>query len=135
MLEEKQARELIGLAEEASKMAYADYSGIRVGAALATSSGGVFSGCNVENASYGLTVCAERNAIQSAVMGGMQKGNLAAIAVVSPNISPIAPCGACRQVIFEFAAPDCVVLSVDRLGGVKQTPIKELLPGAFDLAK
>ena len=85
---------------EAAKKAYCPYSHFPVGAAVLTAEGGIFSGCNVENASFGLTICAERNAIFQAVACGSQQ--IKALVIYTPTSSPTAPCGACRQVINEF---------------------------------
>jgi len=87
---------------EAAKRAYSPYSRFPVGAAVLTTAGRIFSGCNVENASYGLTICAERNAIFHAVASGSQQ--IAAVMIYTPTLSPSAPCGACRQVINEFGS-------------------------------
>jgi cytidine deaminase len=94
--------ELRWTAMEAAKRAYCPYSRFPVGAAVLTSEGGIFSGCNVENASYGLTICAERNAIFQAINSGSQQ--IVAVVIYTPTLSPSAPCGACRQVINEFGA-------------------------------
>lgn len=110
--------------------AYAPYSKFHVGAALQTTSGDVFDGCNVENCSYGLTNCAERTAIFKAVSEGQTK--IAALAVAGDTESPIAPCGACRQVIAEFADRDTPVWLTNLKGDVQQTTVGALLPGAFD---
>src|SRR5690349_1402627 len=92
---------LIQMATEARECAHAPYSKFKVGAALLDSSGRVFTGCNVENASYGLTVCAERVALWKAVSGGERK--FVALAVVADGERPPSPCGACRQVLWEFS--------------------------------
>jgi len=121
---------LIRAAVEAMKNAYAPYSGFKVGAALLTTTGEVFAGCNVENASYGLTICAERNAIFAAV-ARLGKINIRAIAVVNEQQVPCSPCGACRQVITEFG-PEAVVFY---LAGkdYKEMTMKDLLPDSFRL--
>jgi cytidine deaminase len=113
------------------KNAHAPYSNFRVGAAILTASGDVFSGCNVENASYGMTNCAERTAIFSAVAKLGSKMEIRAVAVVNDKGVPCAPCGACRQVIFEFG-PDATVF-FEGAGGPKQAHITELLPEGFRL--
>lgn len=127
------ARALLAQAREARRHAYAPYSDFQVGAALLAPDGTVFPGCNVENASYGLCNCAERVAIGSAVAAGVRA--FTAVAVVGPEDDmPCAPCGACRQVLYEFA-PEMVVISPDDGAtgeGYTATPLKALLPGAFD---
>src|SRR5690349_12090928 len=114
-------------AETARLRAHAPYSGFRVGAALETSAGTIVMGCNVENASYGLTICAERNALAAAVTAGHT--TFTRLALVSDAPDPISPCGSCRQVLHEFA-PDLIVESWagDR---VQRWTVSELLPAAF----
>ena len=110
--------------------AYAPYSKFLVGAAILTELGEVFTGCNVENASYGLTMCAERTAIFSAVAhSGAENVRIRAIAVTTPEDVACSPCGACRQVIWEFG-PNAVVLFRSQEGW-KETPIRDLLPEGF----
>ena len=122
--------ELLALAREAATRAHAPYSRFRVGA-VAVAEGLRFLGCNVENASYGLTACAERVAMWSAVAGGhCQISRLAVSCVDAPPDAPAAsrmPCGACRQVMAELFAPDAVIL----VDGVGQFTLTDLLPGAF----
>ena len=118
---------LIDAAEQAQRQAYAPYSRFRVGAAVEGEDGSVFTGCNVENASYGLVMCAERVAIGAAVAAGVRR--FRRIAVVSDSEPPAAPCGACRQVIFEFA-PDAEVLAKGPRSSHRWT-MRELLPAAF----
>ena len=119
---------LIDEARAVSKKAYAPYSGFHVGAALLAEDGSVHVGCNVENASYGLTVCAERSAVASAVAQGVKR--FRAVAIVTDGERPLGPCGACRQVLAEFA-PDLVVVS--EAGGLrKQWTLGELLPVPFE---
>lgn len=113
------------------KQAYAPYSRFKVGAALLTASGEIFSGCNVENASYGLSNCAERTAIFTAVAELGPKMIIEAIAVVNNQRLPCSPCGACRQVIFEFG-PKAMVL-FQGLDSWKSRAIAELLPEGFRL--
>ena len=123
-------------AEKALLAAYAPYSGFRVGAAVLTTSGRVYSGCNVENASYGLSLCAERNAIANAVAAEGAAMTLRAVYITNRNAAgeaaPCSPCGACRQVIAEFAAPDVPVHYEGEAGPVTKT-IGELLPESFRL--
>ncbi len=119
---------LIALALEARKQAYCPYSNFPVGAALLAADGRVFSGCNVENASYGLTMCAERVALFKAVSEGAWKFSAIAIAC---GEGACAPCGACRQVLYEFA-PDLLVIMTDGEGkSRKRVKLSELLPQAF----
>ena len=126
---ERQKQRLFRLAEKAMKRAHAPYSKFRVGAALLTSSGKTFSGCNVENASYGLTNCAERTAIFSAVAALGPSMRVRAIAVINDHGVPCSPCGACRQVIYEFG-PDAIVYFMGSAGW-KASPITKLLPEGF----
>lgn len=126
-------QELLERAWQAARQAYARYSGFHVGAALRTLAGGVFAGCNIENASYGLTMCAERNAVAAAVAAEGPAMRIATIVCVVDADQPFAPCGACRQVIAEFAAPDAVVLYQDRTGPVTRATVGALLPRGFSL--
>jgi cytidine deaminase len=119
-------RALLAAALEARDHAYAPYSDFAVGAAVRTSSGRIFTGCNIENASSGLTVCAERVAIWKAVCQG--EYTLEALTVVTD--SGATPCGACRQVMAEFAT-DMPVLVADTAGHVRTTSLSALLPDAF----
>jgi cytidine deaminase len=122
---------LLRAARKAMKNAYAPYSNFRVGAAILTSKGDVFAGCNVENSSYGMTNCAERTAIFSAVAEKGPKLEILAVAVTNAQGVPCSPCGACRQVIYEFG-PDAVVFYQGK-SGPKQSHITELLPEGFRL--
>ena len=127
------ARELLARAVEVRANAYVPYSNFPVGAALLAADGRVFTGCNVENASYGLANCAERVAVGKAVSEGATA--FTAVAVVGPEDTvPCAPCGACRQVLYEFG-PGMVVITPDGRGGALQTPIGAMLPGAFDAGR
>jgi cytidine deaminase len=119
---------LINQAQAAYLQAYVPYSHYPVGAAVLFSSGTIYRGCNVENASYGLTVCAERNAIFQAVAQGERE--LQGIAIAVPTEEFPSPCGACRQVIREFAV-DCPVILVNGSGKTKVTRLKTLLPDSF----
>ena len=127
-LEPELMLELINQAQKAYGQAYVPYSHYPVGAAAVFSSGKIYSGCNVENASYGLTVCAERNAIFQAVAQGERE--LKGIAIAVPTDSFPSPCGACRQVMREFAV-DCPVVLVNGVGQTKVTSLKTLLPDSF----
>ena len=128
---EKQRATLLQTARSAMKKAYAPYSNFRVGAAILTKTGKVFSGCNVENASYGMTNCAERTAIFAAVAELGPKLEVTAVAVVNDHGVPCSPCGACRQVIYEFG-PDAIVF-FQGADSDKQAHITELLPEGFRL--
>ena len=119
---------LIELAKAASKKAYCPYSKFQVGAIVVTESGEEFSGCNVENASYGLTICAERNAIFQMVAQARHRIKL--VVIYTPTKEPASPCGACRQVINEFATGVRIVSACDSEKRI-DTTIDHLLPGAF----
>ena len=121
--------QLLAQSKTARENAYVPYSKFPVGAALLAEDGTVFHGCNVENASYGLTNCAERTAIFKAVSQGVK--NFKAIAIVADTEGPCAPCGACRQVIAEFCDGDMPVYLTNLKGDVQETTVRELLPGAF----
>jgi cytidine deaminase len=126
------ARErLVRAARKAMKNAYAPFSHFKVGAAILTSKGDIFAGCNVENSSYGMTNCAERTAIFSAVAEKGPALEILAIAVTNAQGVPCSPCGACRQVIYEFG-PDAVVLYQGQQGD-KESHITDLLPEGFRL--
>lgn len=128
-LETEVMQRLIAAAKEASANSYSPYSRFRVGAAILAADGRIFAGCNVENASYGLTNCAERTAMCKAVSEGAQA--IIAVAIYTPTAAATAPCGACRQVLNEFgpqAKVLCVCDSEERI----ETTIAQLLPGAFD---
>ncbi|HEV2987509.1 MAG TPA: cytidine deaminase [Candidatus Angelobacter sp.] len=124
--------QLLNLARAAQQNAYAPYSNFKVGAAILLENGEIFTGCNVENASYGLTNCAERSAIFTAVskLGGANV-KIRAVAVVNDHDAPCSPCGACRQVIAEFG-PDAVVWYQGQ-DGIQESTIRQLLPECFSL--
>jgi len=122
-------QELLNAALSARERAYAPYSKFLVGAAVLAKSGKIYTGCNIENASYGLTVCAERNALFSAVGEGERE--FTALCVVGDTEAPISPCGACRQVMAEFKVP-CIILA-NLKGDVKEYALEELLPYGFSL--
>lgn len=129
-LTSKQQDELVAAAKRAQEKAYAPYSNFRVGAAVLLESGEVFAGCNVENASYGLTNCAERTAIFSAVSAlGPKKVRIRAIAVVNDRNVACSPCGACRQVISEFG-PNADIFYIGPKG-IQRSSMLELLPHCF----
>jgi cytidine deaminase len=120
---------LVAAARAARAHAVADFSGFRVGAALETDTGEIITGCNIENASYGLTICAERVAIFKALSDGQR--SFTRIAVVADTASPTPPCGACRQIIWEFCGDVEVVIA--NLTAVTATlRMKDLLPMPFD---
>lgn len=118
--------ELVRRAVQAKQTSYSPYSTFRVGAAVLTTDGKIFSGCNVENASYGLAICAERNAVFQMVFAG--KRTIAAVAVASDEAAFITPCGACRQVISEFAARDTEIILITKNGTVKTAKFTKLFP-------
>jgi cytidine deaminase len=124
---------LITAARKALQRAYAPYSNFHVGAAVLTAQGEVFTGCNVENASYGLTICAERSAIFTAVQATAgPKMAVRAVAVLNSSGVPCSPCGACRQVISEFG-PDAIVIFQGQ-NGLEDRSISDLLPQSFRLS-
>ena len=122
--------ELVAAARAVVERAYCPYSKFKVGAALLTASGKIFAGCNVENASYGLTICAERNAIFQAVAQGPGPLSIRAIVIYTPTTTPSAPCGACRQVINEFG-PLARVISLCDGPVALESSLDLLLPEAF----
>ncbi len=121
--------ELFVTAKTARARAYAPYSRFPVGVALRSESGEVFAGCNVENAAYPLGVCAETSAISAMIVAG--ESRIAEILVLGPGPGRIAPCGACRQRIAEFASKTSLVHLADEAGGVSSFPFDELLPHPF----
>jgi len=125
--------ELLLAAKEARANAYAPYSNFRVGAAVLGAGGRIYSGCNVENASFGLTCCAERNAISAMVAAG--ETEIRKILVIGESEEFLPPCGACCQVIAEFAAPSTVVHMCAHEGQCRDTTVAELVPFVFKLKK
>ena len=121
---------LISAAKSVRENAYAKFSGFEVGAALLTDDGKIITGCNVENSSFGLTICAERTAVFKAVSEGHKQ--FAAIAIVSQSDQPARPCGACRQVLFEFN-PDLEIACANTNGIVDKFNLSDLLPEGFRL--
>ncbi len=121
--------ELIAAATAVRERAFAPFSKFRVGAALEADDGTVVTGCNVESASYGLTVCAERTAVFKGVSEGKQR--FVRVLVVADTATLTPPCGACRQVLWEFA-PDAEVVLANLAGAVRRFTMRELLPEAFD---
>jgi cytidine deaminase len=120
-----QYNSIIDAAAGARGHAYAPYSQFKVGAALLTKSGKIFVGCNVENISFGLTICAERAALANAISHG--GGDFEAIAIVTDSEKPAMPCGACRQVLAEFN-PNMIIIVSTVAGGAQQYQLSELLP-------
>lgn len=133
MLERVADKEMIEqLTKEATAMltrAYVPYSKFPVGASLLTKEGEIFSGCNIENASFGLTNCAERTALFKAISEGKKEFDY--LVVTGDTEGPISPCGACRQVMAEFCDPDMPVLLTNKSGDSQETTVTGLLPGAF----
>lgn len=128
-IEENKLLTLVNAAKEGFENAYAPYSNFHVGAAALTANGNIVKGCNVENASYGLTVCAERNCLAQGVISGEKSFSAIVIYTNQEKLTP--PCGACRQVIVEFLAPDALVMAVNHNNDKKQWTVNELLPDAF----
>lgn len=122
--------ELIDLAKSARRFAHAPYSNFSVGAALLSADGRVFTGCNVENSTYGLSMCAERVAIFKAVSEGTSE--IARVAVVTGHEHIAPPCGCCRQMIWEFSSNETMVVLANLSGDVRKYRITDLLPEAFD---
>ncbi|MGC8781901.1 MAG: cytidine deaminase [Anaerolineae bacterium] len=125
-LREPEIAALTAAARAARRHAYAPYSHFQVGAALLAADGTIYAGCNVENASYGLTICAERNAVAHAVASGARDF----VAIVVATANGVTPCGACRQVLAEFN-PQLTVILVDEAGQQRVYSLAELLPAAF----
>jgi cytidine deaminase len=118
-------------AQNAASQSYSPYSNFKVGAAVIGEEGEIFTGCNVENASYGLTQCAERNAISAAIAGGLSAGTLMSLVVYTPGEHVCPPCGACRQVMHEMMAEESQVTSCCDGDVYKTWTRKEYLPDAF----
>ena len=131
---EKAVQKLYALARSVSDNAYSPYSGVKVGACVVDESGNVYSGCNVENSSYGLTQCAERNALAAAIAEGMQPGTAHTLLIYATGFKTLAPCGACRQVMSELLADDAVVISCHSETEYRSWSIAELLPYPFILS-
>ena len=122
--------ELIGLATQARESAHAPYSNFAVGAALLSADGRVFTGCNIEISTFGLTTCAERVAIFKAVSEGVRE--IARVAIVADHEDLAPPCGCCRQMMWEFGADDLEIILANLDGRVQKFELKELFPHAFD---
>ncbi len=127
-LSEQEKERLLDAARHARGGAYAPYSAFQVGAAVLAGNGSLFSGCNIENSSYGLTICAERVALFKAVSEGSTR--LEAVALITDTEEPVMPCGACRQVLAEFN-PDMMIFSVTQKGKTVSRRLSELLPDPF----
>ncbi len=134
LLAPNQVEQLLQAAQWAAAKAYAPFSNFHVGAAILTADGQTYTGCNVENSSYGLTNCAERTAIFTAVAEGSitKDVDLFAVAVVNKDGVPCSPCGACRQVIYEFG-PNAIVIFRAKNGEIVQMQAEDLLPEGFRL--
>lgn len=122
--------ELVELARQAREHAHAPYSNFKVGAALECRDGRIITGCNVENSSYGLSMCAERVAIFKAISEGLH--DFLRIAVIADTHTPVRPCGACRQVISDLFPKDTAVIMANLDGALESISIQELLPAPFD---
>lgn len=124
-------KKLINLAYKAKKYAYAPYSKFKVGAALLTKKGNIYTGCNIENSSYGLTICAERVALFKALSSEIIKNNgLLTLAIVTDSTKIITPCGACLQTLTEFA-PNLIIYAINSKKNIETKKIQELLPIPF----
>lgn len=126
-----EAKELVLKAIEARKLSYSPYSHFKVGAAVLAKDGSVFLGANIENSSYGLCMCAERNALYNAYMHGYKKEDFVALALAADTEGPCSPCGACRQVISELFPVKTPIYMANLKGDIKETNVEELLPFAF----
>ena len=128
-IESKHMKVLAQVAKEAAKRAYAPYSKFRVGAALLGASGEIYMGFNVENVSYGLSMCAERTAMYNALISGEK--SFLAIAIWTDSEKPVSPCGACRQVLVQFCGDIPVLLCAGRTGRTRRYTLGQLMPAAF----
>ena len=126
-----EAKELVLKAIEARKLSYSPYSHFKVGAAVLAKDGSVFVGANIENSSYGLCMCAERNALYNAYMHGYKKEDFVALALAADTEGPCSPCGSCRQVISELFPVKTPIYMANLKGDIKETNVEELLPFAF----
>ena len=131
---EKAISKLYNAARLASDKAYSPYSGAKVGASVLDDDGNIHIGCNVESASYGLTQCAERNALGAAISAGMKAGNASTILIYATGFDVLAPCGACRQVISELMSDGAMVISCVSETEYRSWSIEELLPDPFVLS-
>ncbi len=126
-----ETKQLIELAKEARKLSYSPYSNFAVGAVILTKDGKIFKGSNIENASYPLCMCAERNALYNAYMNGYKKEDLVSLTLVADTDTPCTPCGACRQVISELFPKNAPINMANMKGEVLTMTIEELLPLSF----
>ena len=122
---------LIEKAKEASLNTYSPYSSFPVGAALLTKDNKIYKGANIENASFGLTNCAERTCLFSAYTDGVRKQDIIALAIYTPTQKLTAPCGACRQVMVELLGGNCKIILANEIGKVEEYSVKDLMPLAF----
>lgn len=126
------ALELVALAKKARELSYSPYSHFGVGAALLCRDGSTYLGANIENSSYPVSMCAERNAIYNAMMDGKEKDDFIMLAVVADTEEPVSPCGACRQVLSELYPSEAPIYLANLVGDIRETNTVELLPFAFD---
>lgn len=126
------AKELLNKAMDARNNAYAPYSNFKVGAAILLKNGTFILGCNVENASYGLSNCAERTALFSLIAKGYNKNDIVAMSIVGDTKMPISPCGACRQVMIELLPSKCPIVLGNLKNDIKELVVEDLLPYSFD---
>ena len=133
MLDEAEVTALIAGAGAAGENAYAPHSGYKIGAAVVAEDDRVFFGCNVENASYGLSLCAERSAISAAIAGGAKR--IRAVVIVTRSDPPATPCGACRQWMSELGNDDMEVIVANARGAVRRFTLAQLLPEPFRFKK
>ena len=131
---EEAIAKLYASALSASENAYSPYSGARVGASVLDENGNIYTGCNVENASYSLTQCAERSALAAAVNAGMKPGTAHTLLIYATGFEVLAPCGACRQVMSELLAEDALIVSCHSETDFRSWLIGELLPDSFVLS-
>ena len=120
---------MLSVAKSVREMAYAPYSGFKVGAAICTPTGKIFSGCNVENVAYPEGTCAEAGAIAAMIAAGQTR--ISAVVVIADSPMPVSPCGGCRQKLAEFSDPDMKVTMTTLSGNTQEMTIAQLLPGAF----
>ena len=126
------AEDLVYQAIEAREMSYSPYSKFAVGAALLTKNDEVYLGANIENAAFGLSMCAERNALYNAYCHGISQEDIEAIAIVADTELPVSPCGSCRQVLSELFPKNGKIYLANMHGDIKETTVDELLPYSFD---
>lgn len=134
-MDDKKRQMLRDCAVKAAGHAYSPYSKFRVGAAVMDAEGKIYAGCNVENASYSLTQCAERNAIGTAIAAGVPVGQLTVLVIYKAGNHPLPPCGACRQVMHETMAVDSRVIAICDSSDTKEWSKNDYLPDAFDYQK